>query len=432
MVQMSAEVKFLGAGQGKRGMGALIAYALSKASVLIAPLLLSAVLPLSQYGLVELSLSVGQLCAGLLAAGLPSSLSYLTLKRAQPRYLPAFYFHVIVTAVLCLVASVVAYFFDFVLFRAAALVSGIVVSQFIASEKYRASGRAAASSLAESTLYLQVLIFGAAAYANWLPRTLPGLNFTLSCGLASILCWNAVAFRGMTSRAQLWRIYRVALGYGIRTVPASVATVGLSSFGRVLVGIVGSASQVAIYSLVYRLCAPIVAIHQFLTNLFFTKLYTGQVKDFERYFAALTVALCLAGAMSVIVGPLLAYRLIGANALAIERQPALFALMAMVMILWSQLSLMELFMNREAKLLVQLPGLLAGCALALTPFVFRTWRGADQVANVALFQGLGLALGVAWQFRKSGHAAPVWRVPRALVLGESTVMVLVWLVIALR
>jgi O-antigen/teichoic acid export membrane protein len=415
----------------KRAAGALLAYAGAKASVLAAPLLLSTRLPLSEYGLVEYSLSVGQLVSVCLAAGIHVSVPYFLLKRGQSVYAPAFAAHLTAVCSGCVLVSLLAAMTGLATLRLVMLMAGVAVTQYLTAAKYRTLGRPMESSLAESSQYLLLLAFGVAASLHLFSARVETLATLLTVYLTLVIAWNLLRFPWRTTPLRLLRTYREAARYGISTIPASLANVGLVSLGRVLIGVVGTLDQVAIYGVVYRLCAPIVAIHQFLANLFFKRLYESNTRTFERYFAALSAVLIGAAVLAVVMGPWVGQHLIGSKAVPIGTRIDLFILMSCPMVLWSQLSLMELFLNREGRSIKQLPGFVAGCAVGALCLLLPGWRGADPVDDVVFFQGLGLTVAVLWQLHASGVPRPRWPLARAIVLGQAVVLCAGWLLAAL-
>jgi len=415
----------------KRIFGALAAYGGAKASVLVAPLLLARVLPLTQYGLLEYSLSVGQLIAVGLSLGMHGGVPYFLLRRRQLAYMPAFALHVILVSSICIAFSVLATLQGYTGARLICLIAGVTVAQLFTAARYQSSGRPMLSSIAESCLYLILLAFAGSVGANLLPRNLHGLCWILTAYLILILAWNFVRFPRHTPQLRLWRTYKGAARYGITVLPATFANVGLVSLGRTLVGLSATLEETALYSLVYRLSVPLVAIHQFLTNFYFKRLYEGGVREFERYFASLTI-LILAGVAGLAwLGPFVGQALTGANAIVLNARTGLFVLMGLTMTLWAQLSLMELFMNREARALVQVPGIVAGCLVTIMCILLPQWMAVGRVDNVALFQGLGFAVAVLWIFHVSGVPRPRWPLARALVLGESVALAVCWLFIVI-
>lgn len=412
--------------------GALFAYAASKASVLFAPLLLSAILPLSTYGMVEYSLSIGQILSVGLALGTPSSIPYLLLKRGKPLYEAIFGLHVIVVVIACILVFAICEVTGFTAVGMAALCAGISVIQSVESAKFRSAGNPIGSSLAEGVLYGLIMVFGIGAFLQVIPRSLTGLKWLFTIYLLGSLVWNVSRFPWKMSRLRMRRLYRISVNYGIRIVPASIANVGLVSSGRFFIGQIGSFELVAVYSLIYRMCAPIVAIHQFATNLIFPNLYTAIARKFESYFVLLTSLLITCGLFICLIGPHFAVYILHEKALLIAKRTDLFLMMSIVMVLWSQLSLMELFMERENRAYLQLPGFFFGCIITALCLVIPEWRFADQAITVALFQGIGLSVAIAWQFFKSGVQPPRWPRATLLVLAQTIVLVLSWLIIATK
>ena len=411
----------------RRGTSALIAYSFSKASVLLAPLLLSRVLSLRNYGTVEYSLSVGQLASVALALGTTSSIPYFLLHRDQHFYRPVFSLHVIIVAVVCLAVAAGAFGAGNSLLSLASLIAGISVNQSVLSAKLRSADNPIGSSVAEGVLYTALLVFGALAYVNVVPPSIAGLIVMLGAYLVGALVLRIVAYPRGISRLRVLRIYRISMAYGIRAVPASLANVGLVSAGRFLIGIVGTLEHVAMFSIVYRICAPIVATHQFLSNLIFRRLYTASTASFQKYFTTLSALLMLTGLALTFCGPALSVELLGQKAKPISHRTDLFALMSLFMIMWSQLSLMELFMGRQNRLHRQLFGFAVGGCIAAACVLVPRWRSSDQLDSVLLFQGLGVGAAVMWQFYQSGVARPRWPVARAIVVAQMMVLSLLWL-----
>jgi O-antigen/teichoic acid export membrane protein len=397
----------------------------------LAPLLLSAVLPLSHYGMVEYALSLGQILSVGLALGVPSSIPYLLLKRGQSMYAPIFSLHLIVIIVPCMLIFAVCKALDLTSMGLAALSAAISVTQTMESAKFRSAGNPAGSSLAEGVLYGLIMAFGIGAAFRIVPKDLNGLSLVFLAYLLGSLTWNLARFPWKMRRLRIARLYKISLTYGMRIVPASIANVGLVSSGRFFIGQVGTFELVAIFSLVYRMCAPIVAVHQFISNLIFPKLYTATPRDFEAYFVRLSFVLIACGVGAFLLGPHLAGYFLGEKAATIAKRGDLFLLMSIVMIFWSQMSLMELFMERENRAYLQLPGFIAGCAIAALCLFIPAWKSADKAATVTVFQGTGLAVAVLYQFFRSGAPAPQFPKARLIVVAQAFVLLLTWCFTAL-
>ena len=141
----------------------------------------------------------------------------------------------------------------------------------------------------------------------------------------------------------------------------------------------------------------------------------------------LSALLVAVGAVVSVVGSAMGYVLLGEKARLIGSRTDLFILMSLVMIMWSQLSLMELFMERENRLYRQLPGFVLGAVVAALSVVVPSWGSADQLNDVLLFQGLGLGLAILWQFYQSGVRHPRWPTARLVVIAEMIATGAAWL-----
>ena len=237
---MVASTTILDEADGKvvrRAAGALVVYGAAKASVVAAPIFLSTVLPFSQYGLVEYSLSIGQMVSVGLSLGMHGSVPYFLVKRRQAAYGVAFSLHVIAVCLICIVVSLAAAVSGYPATRLVTLIAGIAVAQFVTTAKFQSAGRPMGSSFAEVCLYLILLGYAALAVMGVLPRSVESLSATMTAYLVGVLLWNLVRFPWSVSKSRLWRTYRASVRYGVTLLPATFANVGLVSVGRTLIGV---------------------------------------------------------------------------------------------------------------------------------------------------------------------------------------------------
>lgn len=378
----------------KRFVGATAAFIFSKASVFLAPLLLSNLLTVNEYGIFEYALALAGLIAMPLAAGMHGSVSYFLLHRGRVGFAPLFPIHVLaISALSFVVASVAALLQVPLQYCMAIALSGVLASQFIYAAWAKTNGRPALSSTIESGLYLLLLGLAGLMTARLVPAHAEGL---LVLVLAYLVFWGAFSLRRALraqGRPKFFRRYRVALKYGLGLIGASLITLLLVSSGRLLLGQLMSMADVGIYSFFFRMAAPAVLLHQLLSTYLFRSLYTARPEVLDKYIAGVLLLITLVSVSGFFTLPMVLASHFHYFELMTKDQKLVYWTLSFQMVFWVALAQMEPIINREGLSLPLVPWL-AGLTLALaaTLVVIHRVQGTNLV-QICQFHMAALFIG---------------------------------------
>ena len=234
---MTATPRALGRAVFVRYGRAGVSFGASKAAVFLVPLLLSNLLDRTQYGVFEYAYGVGSLASTVLVLGLPAAIPAFLLQRRRPAYASIFRSHLagLGCALIPLALAYAAGWVGLVVF-AAGVLTATIGAQAILSSHCKTTGLPAYASLAESGVYLVILLAAGALAAAGRPVTLEPLVWGV-LGYAVILAARARFRVGPVRRPKhLRRRYGVVLSFGLPIVFSSFLMLAVTSSGRLLVG----------------------------------------------------------------------------------------------------------------------------------------------------------------------------------------------------
>lgn len=275
-----------------------LAYLITKATAFFAPMMLARALGVERYGEIELALAWGTPCAVLAGVGLTASVPYFLLKLKQPASRRVFYLHILWTTVLLTAAAVVASWYGHVVVALVLLITGIFAAQNILSSMLKTFAQPAAASFLEVALYCVLFLYLIVFLALRHPLDMQ-------------LCYEAIlgtsiAFIGTTAYLLVREpviapnagLYTATVRFGLPVILTSLLNTVLLSGGRILLGLFLGVREVGIFSLLFRMSAAAVVVHQLLVSVIFPKLYQGNERLLDRYLLAIQSAV-LAAALSV-------------------------------------------------------------------------------------------------------------------------------------
>lgn len=410
----------------------ILSFGLSKASVLFAPLLLAATIPLAAYGQLEANLAWAALVAPILAMGLPAAVPYFLLKEQKFSNKPLI--ACCATAIGgCVVLLQLGYF---LLGVQPVAVSVMVIAtvfslQFVWSAFLKSESKPAIASMLDGGFYSLLMLFAVACL--WLPleKVLPWLDvlvwlyLLLLCGIGGFWLWQGRRLLHPPHVAHLRTLFRYCLPY----VLPGLGMLAIINGGRIMAHYWLGSEAVGVYAFLFRLAAPAIVMHQLLATLFFKQLYIAPAVQLDRYFPVVIFAVLATGVMAVAMLPLFMHDHWSILSRLVDADWQVQRLLVVQVALWIAIALMEFVIARENKVWAQL---LALIAVAIAGFVSAFWvhhagrldlLGLCQV-QLAVFLAAYLAMwGILWRtgVRLPRSCAVVATMVAAYLLAEALI-----------
>lgn len=312
----------------------LLAFGVSKAVAFFGSLAMSQAMSVSDYGVVELALSAGMICAQLLSLGIPGTIPQLVLIRKEPKVDDLLFFMVGTIGAAGLLAAALAWAVsDDLLYTFAALTVVGAGTQLAFTVYCRAMGLRYGNLLADNlSLYLVLLLCGL-VFAVSRPVTLP----PLAAGSALIaVCVTAAALAGLARsiRPNFAAAYHDARRVGFFMMINGLVYFAIANSSRILLGFFQSVEAVSVYSVCFRIATGIVLIHQLFATAFFRSLYGSTDAWFDRFFLLCLGLTMLAGAGVLVVFDLYGPVLLPAYAAHFAEMKAILPIVCIQVIWW--------------------------------------------------------------------------------------------------
>lgn len=327
--------------------GAAIIFFLSKSAVLFAPLLLSNVVSVEQYGLFEYALGIGSISSILFAAGLPGAVPFFLIRQNRPDFIVAFHAHAALLS-LILIGSGCALLLTP---QPSPLTFGFSVGALMACQAIHATisksnSHPARASVIESGFYLVLLIaivLSLLLESRFDTKTMLGV-FNLY-GLA-LLALSARSLRAEVGLPNLVTKYQEVFQFGIPLILSSLMIVALANGGRVLVNTLLSAEAGGVYSFIFRLSATVLIAHQLINTLFFRPLYESNPKSLDKYFCLVSSLIISLSAFVFLTSPLIPTSILQLSSiLPVNREVQL--IISYQMVFWVSTALLENIIYRS-------------------------------------------------------------------------------------
>jgi len=246
----------------------------SKATAFLAPMLLARSMPVTDYGTIELALAWGTPCAILAGLGLHGAVPYFLLKLNRPESKRVYFLH---AGAVCLILGVAALLFRLtplsVVVALALLITAIFCAQNIYAALLKTESHPAAASFAEVSVYCVLFVLVGILVLSHLPISMSEIFGLLVSVVALFFGISAFLYQGATARDGFISAYRDSIMYGLPIIVSAVLGTLLMSGGRILIGALLGVADVAIFSLLFRMAAAAVMMHQLTATMVFPKLY---------------------------------------------------------------------------------------------------------------------------------------------------------------
>lgn len=383
-------------------------FAAAKSAVLIAPLLAASMLTQAQYGSVEWWLALSMALGPVIGFGAPSVVAYGSVSRQLQRHVR--------TATVCVLAIAIALvFFAFLMpllgrdwahyfYGPVALQCAVVIQQMTLAARLKGTGKGAWASVAESTLYLCLLLallsklMGAgfiAAFVFWMV-------------VASVLL--AVGLVALVRVPSLWRWpnrnFKACLAVGWRFMLGAALMAGFMATPRIALGFLAPAETVAAFALVFRWLSISIIAHQFINTVFFAHIY-GDVSERRRDIAiAIVISVVASGALLIVLFLALGQGLLPFQ-LPFPHEKVLFLPMAMVMVMWAMTACLEGSLYRQGSALKQSFAVVMGLSVMLLILAVNVMSVQDALLGMTYAWMGGLLVLIAVQFWRLGQHRPL-------------------------
>ncbi|MDQ7016513.1 MAG: oligosaccharide flippase family protein [Gammaproteobacteria bacterium] len=380
-------------------------FSISKVAVLISPFFAAYLLSIDDYGELERALATASLLAVFLSMGMPAVIAYAIVKQASwTRVVSALRYLILLLAVFLLMSCVGAFLFASQLsFSLLLVVSmlGLFVGQSGLAAYMKASGMGAYASVVESSLYLGLLLFLCFLWIapnryDWVVAFYTLLSAVVL--LAFILLQSKVKQRLQRVQYDL----NGALKAGFPMMLAGSMSMLMLFFPRLFLGYFSSLSELAEFSLLFRLAAIAIVVHQFIVTLFFKDIFQMEFETLSRVLLWVPLAVLFAVLLGFGVLHLLVMQSVfdlGAYS-ALSDSVLRQVVIAFCLFFWSLTALLEGVLFRDEQAKQQLFAVVLGLsAMLVFTFLLLTWGEMDQIVMVLWAWLLGLVVAVGRQIR---------------------------------
>jgi hypothetical protein len=380
--------------------GHAVLFGASKSSVLFAPFLAAWLLSKAEYGALEWWLSLSMTLGPIMALGAHGVVAYGSLGGVFTPYVRAAVMYVCLVCscallfVLLLPVAGIDWKVSFV--GVVTLQSAMVVLQLALSARLKGLGKGAWASLAESALYIALMLS--------LLLTVVGVDFVLGFMLVMIaveLCmlWLLIKISDLPS-ANYWfhEDYKKMFSLSHKFFIGGTLMGAFMAGPRLLMGGISDATLVASFSIVFRWLSIAIIIHQFINTFYFRQIYRGDLT--KRKFALLG-CVGLVAIFSVLIAFAVSSQFVRSFNIPLPDSNDIWLVwsMAGVMILWSASASFEGVLSSAGRVMSQSIAVALGLIVFLIIFgSFYFTGGTDHKFSLTIAWLAGFISMVAVQF----------------------------------
>lgn len=286
--------------------GAALTFFLSKSAVLFAPLLLSNVVSVEQYGLFEYALGIGSISSILFAAGLPGAVPFFLIRQNRPDFTAAFHTHAALLSLVLIGSGIALLLTPQVSPVALGLsVGALMACQAIHATISKSNAQPARASVLESGFYLVLLLSIAISSLLKFNFDMGKMAVALNLYGVILLAISAHSLKAKQRIRGLSEKYHESLRFGLPLIFSSLMIVALANGGRVLVSTLLSTETAGIYSFIFRLSATVLIAHQLINTLFFRTLYESNPNSLDKFFCLVSSLIIISSAAVFMASPLI-------------------------------------------------------------------------------------------------------------------------------
>ncbi|MGX4729982.1 hypothetical protein [Pseudomonas corrugata] len=382
----------------RRFWGHVVLFGISKSSVLFAPFLAAGLLSNNQYGALEWWLSLSMTLGPLMTLGAHGVVAYGALGGIFAPYIKAAVIYVVSVCSFALFLVLLlpvlgfdwkAYFFGVVLLQ-----STMIVLQLALSAHLKGVGKGAWASVAESTLYIALLLS--------LLLTVVGVDFVFGFMLVMVvleifMLWLLIKLSALSGiNDWFYQDYKKLFSFSHKFLISGTLMGAFMAGPRLLMGVFADPAVVGSFSIAFRWLSIAIVIHQFVNTFFFRRIYG--VDSTKRKFAILG-CVGLVAFFSVAIALTLSSRSIRMIRVPLPEPNDIWLVWSMggVMVLWSTSACLEGVLNSAGRVMSQTVAVTLGLVVFLMIFSCFYFLGEDNtkvsltIAWVAGFIGMIIA-----------------------------------------
>ena len=264
------------------------AFGFSKATVFLAPLLLSNQLTKSDYGLFEFALNIAFIAASVIGIGVTSAYPYFILKRNFKTILDGFKVYYLYLLASSIALLFITYFFDFGLeYSLGILFMYTIGNQMMYSTIDKTNENIIRAVFIDSLFYIILLL----AYLVMLITGSNDVKYILYLTIIYAILYVLLSLKNRVSINKInTKKFLKLVKYGKNVMVSGCFILLVANSGRLLIEyIFNDKNLIAIFSFYFRMASFVLIIHQVLSIIYFKKIYTFSFKKLDRYFAVFLV-----------------------------------------------------------------------------------------------------------------------------------------------
>ncbi|MAU40396.1 MAG: hypothetical protein CMF31_02130 [Kordiimonas sp.] len=270
-----------------------LSFGLSKSAVLLGPLLLSNVLTVSDYGLVEGALAYAAIGAVLLNLGISSAIPQFLITEDKKQNIAGVYIHLGGVSLFLLAVSVAALFSNVVFGGLVLLLVLYSCFQRVMSVEYAAKSHPVLSSMSGSYMFFLLLLAGAWGYGAT-NMTLTNVIIILVIGLPVLLIWLGMRLDIGSVRQHSWSVQKTVYAFSVPNLVLGLFVLAFVSSVRLLGVPLFGAGQLGEYAFFFRLASIPVVLYQFLNVIWYQQIYSAEPRPADRLFCRIIIISLLA------------------------------------------------------------------------------------------------------------------------------------------
>lgn len=368
-------------------------FGLSKVAIYAIPLLIAAVAPADVYGAIEFGWAFALLAVAVIFGAPLSGLNQRYLVQKDRRVSDELALIAIVGGTLALLLWTGAETFGARPEWAVALASlGVATLHNIASTLFRMRGDRTLTAWFDGTATIVAALIVGALWLTQPTMTVHGLGVAYALTAAGIAAGGLALFLWLHEAGLIDRIAR-SWTVGLPMLAGGILAMWLGVGGRMIVGFV-DASEVATYSVMFRVAGLALGIHQLAITALFARLYAARTREADRLLLPFLAGVGALTALIALAAPPLVH-IVGFEALENGGEPLFRKALPIVCVqvfFWIAFAMLQLRVNRSG---------LAG--RAVWPIFWVTILGTATIVGSAKLFSLGL-VGLCWGIALHGAA----------------------------
>ena len=326
----------------------LLAFGVSKATVLFAPLLLSKsnVLSKTDYGTLEYALSFGLILASLLNLGVPNAYPYFKLRRKYTHIFEGFKIHFIYLFLISIFLGLVIWLFvPEQQYFLAVLVAFVFTNQATYSMFCKSDEQIIKAVFLDALFYTFLLASYAFIQFFGGESSIVSIGYFIAIYAAVYVLLTAYKIKYITTLNI--KKHQKLIKYGKSVMVSSFLILLIANSGRILIDeFLQDKTLVADYGFYFRMASFVVILHQVLTLIYFKKIYTFKTEKLDNMFLVFMGLIIIGSGLTYLIIPHIGPYFFDMFE-SYERNQKLYLILCFQMISWIVLANNENVIYRE-------------------------------------------------------------------------------------